>query len=146
MVYISKKLGLKEVAEYWEQVIKINDYQKNRFSKKIEELTISKDNPLIAVLGWAFKKQTNDSRESASIHIVKNLLIKGYKINIYDPWIKKEKIMDDILITLKKLNSSKKIIASIQRNIKVCDSIDDCVEGSDSIAICTEWDEFKDFD
>ncbi len=146
LVYISKKLGLKEVAEYWEQVIKINDYQKNRFSKKIEELTISKDNPLIAVLGWAFKKQTNDSRESASIHIVKNLLIKDYKINIYDPWIKKEKIMDDILITLKKLNSSKKIIASIQRNIQVCDNINDCVEGSDSIAICTEWDEFKDFD
>ena len=80
---------------------KINDYQKNRFTEKIIELTISNDIPLVAILGWAFKKETNDSRESASIYIVRNLLMQGYRINIYDPWVKTDKISEDIKISLK---------------------------------------------
>ena len=146
LVYISKSLGLNEVAEYWEQVIKINDYQKNRFTEKIIELTISNDIPLVAILGWAFKKETNDSRESASIYIVRNLLMQGYRINIYDPWVKTDKISEDIKISLKNLKLNKNEILSIQNNIKISASIKDCIREVNSIAICTEWDEFKEFD
>ena len=146
LVYISKSLGLNEVAEYWEQVIKINDYQKNRFTEKIIELTISNDIPLVAILGWAFKKDTNDSRESASIYIVRNLLMQGYRINIYDPWVKTDKISEDIKISLKNLKLNKNEILSIQNNIKISASIKDCIREVNSIAICTEWDEFKEFD
>ena len=76
LVYLCKYYGLDEVAEYWHQVVKINDYQKERFAQKIinhfgGDLT----GKTIALLGWAFKANTNDSRESASIYVTEKLFI-----------------------------------------------------------------------
>ena len=90
LVYLCKHYGLDEVAEYWHQVVKINDYQKNRFAKKI---IIGLNNTVkqkkITLLGWAFKANTTDSRESAAIHIADVLLEEGAEVHVYDPWLKK---------------------------------------------------------
>ncbi len=146
LVYISRSLGLDEVADYWEQVIIMNDYQKKRFSNRILELTKSPETSTISVLGWAFKKNTNDSRESASIYIVRNLLINNCKINIYDPWVDVDKIKYDINYSLKQIRFKKSEIEIILKKIKIFNSIKSCIKNVSSIAICTEWDEFKEFD
>ena len=72
LVYISRYYGLNEVADYWESVVKINNYQTKRIGDKIiKALDSEKNNNVVAILGWAFKKDTNDSRESASIYLAK---------------------------------------------------------------------------
>ena len=99
LVYLYKFYGLDEVAEYWYQVVKINDYQKDRFAQKIinhfgGDLTMKK----IAVLGWAFKANTNDSRESAAIYVAEKLYNVGATLEIYDPMVSKDAILKDINI------------------------------------------------
>tara|TARA_B110001450_G_C17664172_1_gene498717 strand:- start:207 stop:1031 length:825 start_codon:yes stop_codon:yes gene_type:complete len=75
LVYIAKSYGLNEVADYWEQVILMNEHQKNRFSDKIvKTLYNTVSGKKITFLGWAFKKHTNDTRESAAIKVADNLL------------------------------------------------------------------------
>ena len=80
-------IGLDEVAEYWHQVVKINDYQKNRFAKKIiSELNGTVSQKKITLLGWAFKKDTNDSRESAAIYVADILLKEGAESTFLTLW------------------------------------------------------------
>ena len=98
LVYLSKHYGLDEVAEYWHQVVKINDYQKNRFAQKIiDHFGGDLTGKTIGILGWAFKTNTNDSRESAAIYVTKKLIDKGGKINIYDPLVNQNRIEKDLL-------------------------------------------------
>jgi UDPglucose 6-dehydrogenase len=97
LVYLCKNYGLNEVADYWLGVIKINDYQKNRFSEKILLSLFSTINlKVLTIFGWAFKKNTNDTRESASIYIAYDLLIEGAIISVYDPQVSETKIKNDI--------------------------------------------------
>jgi UDPglucose 6-dehydrogenase len=112
LVYLSRYYGLNEVAEYWHQVVKINDFQKNRFAQKIIDyfdgnLTEKK----IAILGWAFKGNTNDSRESPSIFVAQKLHQSGAILTIYDPLVNENKIKDDILNHWK-INASKDLFKS----------------------------------
>ena len=84
LVYLCKHFGLAEVAEYWHQVVKINDYQKNRFAKKIiTGLNGTVNQKKITLLGWAFKKDTNDSRESAAIYVADVLLEEGAELHVF---------------------------------------------------------------
>ena len=97
LVYISRSLGLKKVADYWEQILIINKHQRDRFSKKIISCIRSKDlKPKVLILGWAFKKNTNDTRESAAIYVTNNLLNKGIEIEIYDPKVKENQVNFDL--------------------------------------------------
>src|SRR6056300_1932247 len=97
LVYLCKYYGLDEVAEYWHQVLKINDYQKNRFAKKvIEGLNGTINQKKITFLGWAFKANTNDTRESPSIFVAEKLFKAGATLEIYDPMVPKESILNDI--------------------------------------------------
>ena len=143
LVYLCKYFGLDEVAEYWYQVIKINDFQKNRFAKKIinhfgGDLTDKK----IAILGWAFKANTNDSRESAAIYVAEKLYNAGANINIYDPCVSDNSVRDDIF------NYWKIKVPNIKSNLKIhySDSIKNAITQVDAIAIMTDWDEFKNYD
>ena len=134
LVYLCGHYGLYEVAEYWHQVVKINDYQKERFAQKIIDhfggnLTGKK----IAILGWAFKANTNDTRESASIYVTEKIANKGAKIEIYDPMVSNKTIFRDINNYWQ--NSVKSKIAVL----KSINSFDDY----DAILILTEWEEFK---
>ncbi len=75
LVYLCRHFNLPEVADYWEQVVKLNDYQKHRFAKQIiDTLFNTVSGKKIAFMGWAFKKDTNDTRESAAIYVARELL------------------------------------------------------------------------
>ena len=141
LVYIAKSLGLDEVSEYWNQVIKINDYQKERFAKNImKSLFGTVSGKKITLLGWAFKKNTNDTRESAAIYIADLLIENGAEICVYDPKVSQQRMLAD----LDYLNSR-----SSQENNRALTCVEDPYEAckdSHAIAIITEWDEFKSFD
>ena len=146
LVYLCRNYDLHEVANYWEEVVKINDYQKNRFSNKVIEHF---DNKLIAkriaIMGWSFKKNTNDSRESASIYICRDLLIKGAIINIYDPMVPPKRIISDIKNILLLNNIKGHLLKELISNIFIFKNIGDSLKLTEAILILTEWDEFKSY-
>ncbi|MDB2342429.1 nucleotide sugar dehydrogenase [Flavobacteriaceae bacterium] len=142
LVYLCRHYGLEEVAEYWYQVIKINDYQKDRFAQKIidhfgGDLTGKK----IAILGWAFKANTNDSRESPAIYVIEKLYKAGAILEIYDPMVSKESIFSDIDFYWEASNTE-----DITTRILVIDSISISDLSIDAVAILTEWEAFKSLD
>ncbi len=141
LVYISKSFGLHEVADYWEQVIIMNDHQKRRFSKNIvSTLYNTIADKKITFLGWAFKKDTNDTRESAAIYVADNLINEQAKIAVYDPKVDYKLVISD----LNYLESR-----SDEQNRNYVTSFNDVYEAcanSHAIAILTEWDEFKTYD
>ena len=142
LVYLCRHYGLEETAEYWHQVIKINDYQKNRFAQKIidhfgGDITGKK----IAILGWAFKANTNDSRESPAIYVTEKLFKAGAILEIYDPMVSKKSIFRDIDFYWE--SSKTKDLTS---RISVLDSVNTLDLSIDAVAILTEWDAFKNVD
>ena len=141
MVYIAKSYGLNEVADYWEQVIIMNDHQKRRFSSKIvQTLYNTVSDKKITFLGWAFKKDTNDTRESAAIHVADDLINEHANIAVYDPKVSANKIIDD-------LNYLESRTAESNSNSVICftDPYEAC-RNAHAIAVLTEWDEFKTYD
>ena len=141
LVYISKSFGLNEVADYWEQVIIMNDHQKERFSKNIiTTLYNTISGKKIAFLGWAFKKDTNDTRESAAIYVANYLLNEQANIAVYDPKVPEKKILADIdYLETRSSESNKKGITVFDTPYETC-------KNAHAIAILTEWDEFKTYD
>ena len=141
MVYIAKSLGLQEVSDYWYQVIKINDYQKIRFAKQIiKSLFGTVSGKKITLLGWAFKKNTNDTRESAAIYVADILIENGADICVYDPKVNEQQMLSDLnLLNTRSFEKNKKSLTYFSDPYKACES-------SHAVAIITEWDEFKKFD
>ena len=141
LVYIARSYGLNAVADYWEQVIILNDHQKRRFSDNlISTLYNTVSGKKIAMLGWAFKKDTNDTRESAAIYVADHLLSEQANIAVYDPKVNAKKVQAD----LNYLNTR-----SEEENNELVKSYTDPYEVSKdahAIAIMTEWDEFKTYD
>lgn len=141
LVYIAKSYGLNEVADYWEQVIIINDHQKRRFSNNIvQTLYNTVADKKITFLGWAFKKDTNDTRESAAIYIANDLINEQAKIVVYDPKVSRNKILADL--NYLETRSSEENSNSI---ITFDDPYQSC-EKAHAIAVLTEWDEFIGYD
>jgi UDPglucose 6-dehydrogenase len=143
LVYLCKFYGLDEVGEYWHQVIKINNYQKNCFAQKIinafdHNLTGKK----ITILGWSFKPNTNDSRESPAIHIAEKLISAGAILDIFDPMVSNDRILTDIKNNWK--NSNKKLVSS--KSIKILTNLSEIDQNSKAIAVLTEWEDFKKID
>ena len=141
LVYISKSLGLDEVSEYWNQVIKINDYQKQRFAKKImKSLFGTVSGKKITLLGWAFKKDTNDTRESAAIYVADILIENGAEVHVYDPKVSEQKMISDL--DYLNTRSSKEN----SNALTYCsDPYNACID-SHAVAVVTEWDEFITYD
>jgi UDPglucose 6-dehydrogenase len=141
LVYIAKSYGLDEVADYWEQVIIMNDHQKKRFAANIvKTLYNTVSGKKIAFLGWAFKKDTNDTRESAAIYVADELLFEQANIAVYDPKVEEKQILADLnyLDTRGKKQNAK--------NVNVYEDAYEACEGAHAIAVLTEWDEFKNYD
>src|SRR3954468_10884534 len=98
LVYLCAHFGLPEVSSYWEAVVKMNDWQKRRFAGRIVcSLFNSGADKKIAVLGFAFKKDTNDPRESAAISVCRDLLAEQARVIVYDPKVPAHEIRSDIL-------------------------------------------------
>ena len=147
LVYLCKYYGLDEVAEYWHQVVKINDYQKNRFAKKIiNGLNGTVNQKKVTLLGWSFKKDTNDSRESAAINVADNLLEEGAELQVYDPMVKAERIHQDLITLWEARNESKNVIDAKLKRCVVHVDHKTALENAFAAAILTEWDEFKSYD
>ncbi|WP_298324788.1 UDP-glucose 6-dehydrogenase [uncultured Dokdonia sp.] len=141
LVYIAKTYGLDEVADYWEQVIIMNDYQKRRFAEKIvKTLFNTVSGKKITLLGWAFKKDTNDTRESAAIYVADYLLNEQAEVVIYDPKVSEEKILADLDYLNSRSEAENRALVTV-----VTDPMEAC-ENAHAIAIMTEWDEFVGYD
>ena len=141
LVYISKSFGLNEVADYWEQVIIMNDHQKDRFSKNIiTTLYNTISGKKIAFLGWAFKKDTNDTRESAAIYVADQLLNEQANIAVFDPKVSEKKILADLdYLETRSSESNRQGITVFEEPYETC-------KNAHAIAVLTEWDEFKTYD
>lgn len=141
LVYIARSYNLQAVADYWEQVIILNDHQKRRFSDHlISTLYNTVSGKKIGFLGWAFKKDTNDTRESAAIYVADHLLNEQANISVYDPKVSHTKILSD----LNYLNTRTEV-----ENNKLIESTKnpyDALKDTHAVAIMTEWDEFKSYD
>ena len=146
LVYLCRNYGLDDVADYWEGIIKINDYQKNRITKKVVDFFKNElKDRCISILGWSFKKNTNDSRESASIYICKDLLAKGARIYVYDPMVSEKRIISDVRNQLDLDNFKKSFSKELLSNLYITKSIYEAIKKTEAILILTEWDEFKDY-
>ena len=144
LVYLCESYGLSECAEYWHQVIKMNEYQKSRFTKKmVERMFNTATGKKIAVLGFAFKKDTGDTRETASAFVCRDLLAERAKIHVYDPQVKREQMMLEFDYTL---NVNTTTEPDLEKLITTSSSAYDACDGAHAIAVLTEWDEFKTLD
>lgn len=141
LVYISRSFGLSEVADYWEQVIIMNDFQKRRFAENIiSTLYNTVSGKKIVFLGWAFKKDTNDTRESAAIDIADALLEEKAEIVVYDPKVAEKRIYADLdYLETRSAEDNRRLL-------KVANDPMEAVQDAHAVAILTEWDEFKNYD
>ena len=138
LVYIAKSFGLNEVADYWEQVILMNNYQKKRFAQKVvQKMFNTVSGKKIVLLGWAFKKDTNDSRESAAIDIANYLIEEQAELHIYDPKVTAQQIFSD----LERITGDN--LQQLQEKVHIYNSTDAIFKNAHAIVILTEWDEFK---
>ena len=141
LVYIARSYNLTAVADYWEQVILLNDHQKDRFAQKIIQTMYNTVNgKQIAFLGWAFKKDTNDTRESAAIYVADHLLDEEAEIVVYDPKVSAEQIYRDLDYL------GTRSPAENRRLLTVVSEPHQALTGAHAVAILTEWDEFKQYD
>ena len=141
LVYISKSLGLDEVADYWHQVILMNNHQRDRFAKNIIKTLYSTVNgKTISFLGWAFKKDTNDTRESAAIYVADLLMDEQATIKVYDPKVTTTQMQSDLNYLNSRSEKENANLLKTESNPYVA------MEGVHAIAVLTEWDEFKSYD
>ncbi|WP_189359030.1 nucleotide sugar dehydrogenase [Algibacter mikhailovii] len=141
LVYIARSYNLQAVADYWEQVITLNNHQKRRFADNlISTLYNTVSGKKIGFLGWAFKKDTNDTRESAAIYVADHLLNEQAHIAVYDPKVSSVKIQSDLNYLNTRSEDENK------RLIEAKDSPYEALNDAHAVAIMTEWDEFKTYD
>lgn len=141
LVYLCRYFGLNEVADYWEQVVILNNYQKHRFTSNIiSSMFNTVSGKKISLFGWAFKKDTNDTRESAAIYIADKLIDEQAEIHVYDPKVKYNRMIDDLnnLATRTEELNRERLIFETDPYLAVKDS--------HAVALITEWDEFKTLD
>lgn len=135
LVYLCQHFGLPEVADYWNGVIEMNDYQKRRFATRvISKMFNTVSDKKIAILGFAFKKDTNDTRESAAIYVCKDLLEEQANIAIYDPQVKAEQIHRDLGVD------------ETNTYVTICEDAYSACKDAHAILVLTEWDAFKELD
>jgi len=140
LVYICESLNLPEVAEFWTNVVSINDYQKQRFAKRIVNCLFNTvAGKRIAILGFAFKKNTADTRESAAIYVSAHLLEEGAHLAVYDPKVVPATIRRD----LEQVTGQP---ATVEEQVQVCSDPYEAARGAHALVVCTEWDEFQTLD
>ncbi|KIM41375.1 hypothetical protein M413DRAFT_445391 [Hebeloma cylindrosporum] len=142
LVYLSESLHLPEVAAYWRQVVDMNEYQKRRFSKRVVDTLFNTiTGKRIAVLGFAFKADTGDTRESAAITLIKDFQSEKALVNVYDPQVEHEQIWAD-------LQEASPLVPldSIKKQVTLCKSALEACKNAEAVVIATEWKEFKEID
>ncbi|QDV81472.1 UDP-glucose 6-dehydrogenase [Planctomycetes bacterium TBK1r] len=149
LVYLCEYFGLPEVAAYWEQVVRMNDHQKQRFvTRMVRTMFNTVSDKKIGIWGFAFKKDTNDTRESASIYVCRDLLLEKARLCIYDPQVSEHQILNDLEYVFtegdNKISEAKREL--IEQHVTFASSAQEASSDAHAIAILTEWDEFADAD
>lgn len=137
LVYLAETMGLPEVGEYWWQVVKMNEYARDRFTNRVIKcLNNTLVGKKVAILGYAFKKNTSDTREAPALEMVKTLLEEQPReIAVFDPCCNPLVIKNEIKAVLGPLASG--------NNISVYGNAYDACNGSTAVVIATEFDEFR---
>lgn len=136
-MYLSESLHLYEVADYWRAIINMNEHQKQRFTRRIISCLYNNlAGKKLAVLGFAFKKDTNDTRESPAITLVSNFIAERARVAIYDPQVPSQQIWRELVNNGCDLDL-------LERNVSVCPSSYAACEAADAVVVVTEWDEFS---
>ena len=146
LVYLARYFNLPEVANFWEGVVKLNNWHQHRISQLIvKKLFGTVSGKKICILGFAFKANTNDTRESAAISICKDLLEEGAILNIHDSKVDPAQISKDLNI----LSTSEQNIFSATNKegewffVK---NIEEAINGADAVLVLTEWEEYSKID
>jgi len=130
LVYISKYYQLHEVSDYWQSIVTINETQKLRFAERIlHNMYDSVRRKKIGVLGFAFKKDTGDTRETCAREVIGFLLDEGADVHVYDPQVPHDEMK-----------------SFFDKDITTCASALEAVDGAHAMVVLTEWDEFKTLD
>ncbi|GAB5033160.1 udp-glucose 6-dehydrogenase [Nannochloropsis oceanica] len=144
LVYLCESFGLEEVAEYWNQVIKMNDYQKSRFSSLIvSRMFNTVTGKKIAIFGFAFKKDTGDTRETASVFVCRNLLEERAQLHVFDPKVTRVQMMLEFEYST---NTTEATVPGFKDLVVTSPCPYEAAKGAHAIAVLTEWDEFKEYD
>jgi UDPglucose 6-dehydrogenase len=147
LVYLCRHYGLNEVAEFWHQVVKINNYQKERFSQKIiDTFNGNLKNKRVALLGWSFKPNTTDSRETPAVYVAGKLLEQGAIIEVNDPMIKFEQIKNDLRSYYHSRSIPAGKIGLLLKNITYLSFEKITSSEFSSIAIITAWPDYASLD
>jgi len=144
LVYLCESFGLPEVAEYWRQVVTMNEWQKERFTRRmISSMFNTITGKKICLFGFAFKKDTGDTRETAAAYVAKYLLDEDAVITIYDPQVEEEDMWLEFKYTL---GITEETHPNLKKSIVLVSDPYEAAQDSHAIAIMTEWDEFKSYD
>lgn len=144
LVYICESFGLPEVANYWNQVVLMNDYQKKRFAKKIVSTMFNTiTGKKLAIFGFAFKKDTGDTRETASAYVMRDLLDEQSILSVYDPKVTRKDMFAEFNYTL---NVNTTTYKDLESSIITAEDPYTAAQGSHALVIMTEWDEFTTLD
>jgi UDPglucose 6-dehydrogenase len=132
LVYISRSYGLNEVADYWEAVVRMNEYQQERFVRTIiREMFQTVVGKRIALLGFAFKANTGDTRESPGIHVARKLLEEKASLVISDP---------------QALENARRDLAGLGGSVEYEPDAYRAAAGAQGLAVITEWEAYKGLD
>ena len=148
LVYLSNYFGLSEVANFWQSVVELNNWHQHRISKLVvNKLFGTVTGKKIVILGFAFKANTNDTRESAAIEICKDLLEEGAYLHIHDPKVDKKQITLDLgIIESDKEAENIEKINYYEGKWSFRKEIDHIFENADAVLILTEWEEYTQID
>lgn len=139
LVYLSESLHLPEVAAYWRQVVEMNEHQKRRFSKRVVDTMFNTiTGKRIAVLGFAFKADTGDTRESAAITLIRDFQSEKAYVNVYDPQVVEEQIWTDLAEASPLVPEEQ-----IKKQVRICKSAMEACRDAEAVVIATEWKEFN---
>ena len=153
LVYIAQSMGLDVVAEYWRSVVAINDWQKDRFVRTVVgTLFNTVKGKKIAILGFAFKKDTGDTRETAAIDVAKGLLRDGAEVVVYDPKVEERQVYQDLCYEpfewdhplANELSHGR--LEQIKKKVTVVHDPYEAARDAHAVLVVTEWDEFKAYD
>ena len=130
LVYLCRHFGLPEVADYWESVVRLNSWQQHRIAALVvQKLFGTVTGKRIAILGFAFKADTNDTRESPAIQICRDLLEEGAQLAIHDPKVEEQQIAQDLSQLAGEGDGSWRLASDLQQ--AAC--------GADALLLLTEW-------
>ncbi len=149
LVYLCEYYNLQEVADYWTEILKINEWQQKRISKIIiDKFSGNISGKIISIFGFAFKANTNDTRESPSINICKDLIEAGANLKIYDPKVSKFEIKSSFNTEFEPANDTdqQNILKSLNEHWSYVDNLYECADNANAIVILTEWREFMNLD